>query len=613
MFYPNQSVEKPLPKPLPKAPLDKKNNETNKALNSLLSLPIQRFYNVIEKDHESRRISINMSGEGIEEKEETSQRPKANTIDILMHHSIQKATWAEDPLRLCLIEAESIPLIDQLEELDQEKLQFQSILPFNQEETLPYTFNPKSRFLYEQLLSQLYIVMGHNQWIKQYSPQMDDEDDEEAFDKEYLDLAFELPFATAALIPPSPPPKEISSTPACPPPIILPIEAYSDIHEWDNQNPVQPWLYTREEESYYDQSLMTSSPRASTSVFCFEDDEQQQQQEVAEESWEAIFHPLSTFKHNKGELEYYAWNSINLPVAAALVAQRVTNPTSHTIDDMSATSAHTATVTVEATIPQIMPTPPLKPSPILTIASAEDEHELEKDSSEITLVNAHHEYSSCEKLVEEGYYYDMLQKIRGSNASSLDENRSTLQSTDISIMSKDESQQINKNNAQKSFRNALLLGGFNRNKSTTNTNTNNTNTNTTAATTAITTTTATTATTTTATAHNDYMIDDEKLNNIADPETLLMEKPYYWTEKRLFWCGFVCPLLWYYGSVNMKASSNSRLLDPSDLRWQKRCRLAALYFSVALSVVILVISVKAAGSAGVRQTQTDTIRAVIAD
>lgn len=113
--------------------------------------------------------------------------------------------------------------------------------------------------------------------------------------------------------------------------------------------------------------------------------------------------------------------------------------------------------------------------------------------------------------------------------------------------------------------------------------------------------------------HNAYAMKDDKPADLADPETLMMERPRYWTEKTLFWTGFVCPLLWYYGSVHIRASSSARLLDPSDLRWKKRCRLAALYFSVVLSVVILVTCVKAAGSAGVRQTQTDTIRAVIAD
>ncbi|KAG2207647.1 hypothetical protein INT46_005058 [Mucor plumbeus] len=597
MFYSNQFVEKPLPKSLPKALLDKKNDKTNKALNSLLSLPAQRFYNAIEETNESRRISINIDGEDI-------QRPKENTMDILMHRSIQKATWTDDPLRLCFVETKEVPPIDQLEGLDQEKTQFQSMLPFNQEETLPYTFKPKSQFLYKQLLSQLYIIIGRNQWITQYSPQMDDENEEEDFDKEYLDLAFELPFATAALIPPTPPPRGVSSTPACSPPIILPIEAYSDIHEWGNQDSTQAWLYTREEGSYCDQSLMTSSPHASTNVFYFENDEQQHQQEVAEESWEAIFHPLSTFKHNKGELEYYAWDSTNLSVAAALVAQRVTNPTSHLMDNMSTASVQATTIAVEATIPQLMPTPPLKPSPVLTIASTENDHVLERDGSEINLVDFHKELSSWEKLSEEDYYYDMLQKIRRSNSSSLDESRSTLKSTDISIMDKYESQQKGKKNAQKSSkRHELLLGRFNHKKPTTNTNTTNT----------LNATATTISTITTTAAHNDYMIDDEKTSNIADPETLLMKKPCYWTKKRLFWSGFVCPLLWYYGSIHMKASNNSRLLDLSDLRWQKKCRLAALYFSIILSVIILVISIKIAGSAGIRQTQSDTIRAVIAD
>ncbi|CEP16137.1 hypothetical protein [Parasitella parasitica] len=605
MFYSSQSVEKSLPKPLPAAPLEKKNDGPNKALNSLLGLPMQRFYNTIE-DHENRRISINMTADDAEPQDMASHYPKENTMNLLMHHSIQKAAWVEDPLRLCLVEAQASPTFStaQPKPLDQESIEFQSVMPFGQEEMLPYTFKPKSRFLYKQLLSQLYVVMGHNQWISQTSPQQDEEE-EENLDRDYLDLAFELPFSTAAFIPPTPPPKEITTTPSNSPPIILPVEAYSDIYDRDYQEAALPWLYTREEETYYDQSIMTSSPLASTSVFYFEDDEQQQQHSIAEESWEAIFHPLSTFKHNKGELEYYAWNSVNLPAAAALVAQRVTNPTSHSIKDTSMIATEAAMAVAEATIPQIMPTPPLKPSPILTIIPAEDENALERDGSEITLVNSQcHE--AVASSVQEGYYYDMLQKIRGSNGSSLDESRSTLQSTDASIIDKEEIEHTHKDNhTHKSFRrqtlaSALLLGGFSRNKPA----------NSTASAMSLSPTTPSTAV---ALAHNEYAMEDEKPVDTADPEILLMEKPHYWTEKRLFWAGFMCPLLWYYGSIHLKASSTSRLMNPSDLRWQKRCRLAALYFSIVLSVVILVTSVKAAGSAAVRQTQTDTIRAVIAD
>ncbi|KAL9541505.1 hypothetical protein MBANPS3_009086 [Mucor bainieri] len=623
MFYANQPVEKPLPKPLPTVPI--KNND--KALNALLSLPMQRFYNAMEEDHATRRIAINMSEDDGAQDDMTAvveHRPKANTLDMLMHHSIQKATWTEDPLRLCLVEASTPPHSPSQQQQQQgnEYAQLQSLMPFSQQEALPYTFKPKSAFLYQQLMTKLYVVMGHNQWINSISPQLaenidnkEEEEEDEEFNKEYLGLAFELPFATAALIPPTPPPKEITTTPACPPPILLPVEAYSDIYEWDHQDTAQPWLYTREEESYYAQSLMTSSPRASTSVYYFEDDEHHQQQEVAEESWEAIFHPLSTFKHNRGELEYYAWNSVNLPAAAALVAQRVTHPTSHAMDDAVA-AMYSASTVIEATIPHIMPTPPLKPSPVLTIVSAEDEHELEKNSSELTLVNDDAASSSCEKPVEEGYYYDMLQKIRGSNASSLDESRSTLHSTDVSVMDNNdkEAQQHATHARQPSFKRhalaaALLLGKLNRNKST------HTNTTTTTTTTNTATTIDTPTTPTLMLDHNAYAMEEDKpVDSMADPETLMMERPRYWTEKRLFWTGFVCPLLWYYGSLHIRASSrNARLLDPSDLRWQKRCRLAALYFSIVLSVVILVTCVKAAGSAGVRQTQTDTIRAVIAD
>jgi hypothetical protein len=85
-----------------------------------------------------------------------------------------------------------------------------------------------------------------------------------------------------------------------------------------------------------------------------------------------------------------------------------------------------------------------------------------------------------------------------------------------------------------------------------------------------------------------------------------VEKHRYWNEKRVFWFGFLCPLLWFYGSV-------SRYRNSVNKRWQKRCRLAALYFSVVVSVVALVVVVKMAGHAASRQSQSDQIRAVIAD
>jgi hypothetical protein len=85
---------------------------------------------------------------------------------------------------------------------------------------------------------------------------------------------------------------------------------------------------------------------------------------------------------------------------------------------------------------------------------------------------------------------------------------------------------------------------------------------------------------------------------------MVAEKHRYWNEKRVFWFGFVCPLLWFYGSITRNSVNK---------RWQKRCRLAALYFSVVVTVVALVVVVKMAGHAASRQSQSDQIRAVIAN
>lgn len=87
-------------------------------------------------------------------------------------------------------------------------------------------------------------------------------------------------------------------------------------------------------------------------------------------------------------------------------------------------------------------------------------------------------------------------------------------------------------------------------------------------------------------------------------ENIVAEKQRYWNEKQVFWFGFLCPLLWFYGSVTRHSVNQ---------RWQKRCRLAALYFSVVVTVVALVVVVKMAGHAASRQSQSDQIRAVIAN
>ncbi|CEI94120.1 hypothetical protein RMCBS344292_08341 [Rhizopus microsporus] len=76
----------------------------------------------------------------------------------------------------------------------------------------------------------------------------------------------------------------------------------------------------------------------------------------------------------------------------------------------------------------------------------------------------------------------------------------------------------------------------------------------------------------------------------------------YWTQERLFYAGFACPLLWIYGSFKK---------NEIDSMWQKRCRYATLYFSIVLSIAIIVIVVRVNGTVGARQVQSDTIRAVI--
>lgn len=313
---------------------------------------------------------------------------------------------------------------------------------------------------------------------------------------------------------PAPPSKVLSSTPTIPPPVILPSELYEPTeHSPYTENPSLTWLYSRDQ----------ASRMSSTSTF-FQDT-----QNLTDETWEAIFHPLSTFKHKKGELEYFAWNPSNLPAAAARVAQRVMNA--------RAFVPESDILEVEATIPTLMPSPPPKPSPVLS----------ENKTDEMT-----------EK--EEGYYFDMLKNIHGDEQSSL----------------KKEKQPV----ARIAKRYILDMISTNKSKQ-----------------------------------HESYKMEDEKPITtqamIMDPEICSGEKNRYWTEKRLFWFGFICPLLWFYGSYYIRAASKSN--DPTNLTWQKRCRLASIYFSVILSVVVLITSVKAAGSAGIRQSQSGTIRAVIAN
>ncbi|KAI9265435.1 hypothetical protein EDC94DRAFT_604891 [Helicostylum pulchrum] len=270
-------------------------------------------------------------------------------------------------------------------------------------------------------------------------------------------------------------------------------------------------LYDNEDRS----TFMTASPRISTSVSIAHLTENSNK-EFTEETWGAIFHPQSTFKHTEGELEYHAWNSANLPVAAARVAQRVMliQPECQGLPE-------------QATLPVIMPSPPLKPSPVLTIPSDTE-------------------------LCTPTHYFDMLKKIRGEHTDSSMETHTSRLSRKYSLPA-------------------------------------------------------------ISTIEEKYSIEDGGGTPITG-QAMMAEVVYdtsrYWTEKKLFWAGFVCPLLWFYGSYCIRASSAKYSID---VRWQRRCRIASLYFSAIAAVVVLVTAVKAAGSAGVRQAQSDTIRAVIAD
>ncbi|KAG2214291.1 hypothetical protein INT47_000847 [Mucor saturninus] len=309
--------------------------------------------------------------------------------------------------------------------------------------------------------------------------------------------------------------QEAPSTPTLPPPVILPSELYEPAQENicnDEKAPPPAWLYERD-------------PELATSMTSFDTET------ITDETWEAIFHPLSTFKHKKGELEYLAWNPSNLPAAAARVAYRVMHARAFAPESDAIVSD------VEPTIPNILPSPPLKPSPVLS----------QELKNEIT-------------VEDQGYYFDMLKNIRAdsqpSPTSSLPPRIAKRSLLDMIITKKQDVSQ--------------------------------------------------------------YMMEEETPVTtqamMKDPETCSDEKNMerFWTEKRLFWFGFLCPLLWFYGSYYIRAARrNSK--DPTNLVWQRKCRLASIYFSVIVSVVVLVAAVKAAGSAGVRQAQSGSIRAVIAN
>lgn len=311
--------------------------------------------------------------------------------------------------------------------------------------------------------------------------------------------------------------QELSTSPTMPPPPPPPVE-------YDVQSPALTSAYS------YDRSTFVTAPsRISTSVSIAHLTENSNT-EFTEETWGAIFHAQSTFKHNDGELEYHAWSSVNLPVAAARVAQRVMHiqPQCSGLPDGA-----------EATLPVVLPSPPLKPSPVLTIPS---------------------ELELC--AATEPHYFDMLKQIRG------EQHGCSVETTHTRL------------NASRLAKKYLLPAISTQQK------------------------------------EEQYSIEDGTTPMTAQAQAAMIEQEVvydtsrYWTEKKLFWLGFVCPLLWFYGSYCVRASAANRSID---VMWQRRCRIASLYFSAIAAVVVLVTAVKAAGSAGVRQAQSDTIRAVIAD
>jgi hypothetical protein len=508
-----EKTEKPLPKLLPKT-LPSLYSSNEKGLDLTLGLPLHRFYNKFEETH-SRRIPILLDDKG----DETAISPKIIENEAKLKSvdkPTQKTTWGADPLRLCLVDGNTIsasasPLNTSGGDQEDRETRsvFQSSMPFNQQAELPYTFKMKSAQAYEHLLAQLYVPVSSTI-------------------SDYTTFVSALPYAPASnKAPMSPLPKLLLKTSLS----LSPAESYAP----PLSTAVEPGFYSHED----DQITSTATSPTITSTFLSDEDNQG----FTKETWEAIFHPLSTFRHKKGGLEYYTWNPANLPLTAVRVAQRVIP-----------TRGQDTTASVEATIPQLMPTTPSFSTPELML---NDETRLQPE--------------------EEGYYYDMLQKIRGrhrySHGSSIETRLDQSESLSDEHVQSDESKQgLIARIASASSLSAIFLGNT--------------------------------------------PINEKKLQrqeHHKDPETLLMvqQKPCYWTTKRLFWTGFVCPLLWYYGSFQIRASNGIK--NPSDLRWQKRCRMAALYFSIILSVVILVVFIKAAGVAGVRQTQSDTIRAVIAN
>ncbi|KAI8375175.1 hypothetical protein BD560DRAFT_422728 [Blakeslea trispora] len=299
------------------------------------------------------------------------------------------------------------------------------------------------------------------------------------------------------------------------------------------------------------------------------------QSEFTSETWNAIFHPLSTFKHKKGELAYYPWSSANLPAAAAQVAQRVNCPLAY--DSKIPNSANDTTD--NATLPQVLPTPYLGTSPDPTEDQGQDGIQMQsmiKQDSQSSFKSA----KPNDSATEEGHYFNMLQEIRGGNrySTSSTESQRTFKPTKAYEGAVQWRANPANPNAAKinSFLKSINLRAIGIPDVT------------------------------------DKVEMEKSKQQIADPELLIEDEVRVYTIKRLFWLGFVCPFLWAFGSFYVKISAQTHT-DPNVLLWQRRCRIALIYASLALAVLILVVSVNAAGAAAIRQTQTGSIRAVIAD
>lgn len=296
-------------------------------------------------------------------------------------------------------------------------------------------------------------------------------------------------------------PVTITTTPTLSPPL-----------EQDQESLSEPSL---DEDDY--QSISVSDSVTSSVIPSIAHLTQLDNKEITEETWGAIFHPQSTFKHHGEGLEYVAWNSSNLPVAAAHVAQRILRIAPYVEDP------------VQATLPKLMQP---KPSPVLTLSKEAEE-----------------------ETKERRHYFDMLKKIRGEE----EESKKEIYQNATPLFKKYFGPTIK----TEPIRQYVMMEEG--------------------------------ATPATAQAM------------LHDPETVY-DTTVFWTEKKLFWLGFLCPLVWFYAAYR-----NTSVDYSVDVRWQRRCRDASFYFSAVVSVAILVAAVKAAGSAGVRQAQSDTIRAVIVD